>query len=175
MAVNEWRQIVGNAFVHGLRDTFVVVNAPGPEVLELKVHRLEPHAVIRDVTIAGQADYFVTLELPEGQSLGRAADVVEGPTTVAGSPYSSQTWKQFDPMVAGTLEKVVRESCAKLLPQIPAEFPRSQQTGMRMWAESPRMTQPNAPSPSRKCVASELPQWKTASAVEKRALLDQCR
>jgi|GEM_PF-5638190 len=43
-------------------------------------------------------------------------------------------------------------------------------------AQLVRLTEPASTEPPKPtCIASELPQWKTASAVEKKKLLDECR
>ncbi len=177
--VSEWRRILGNALAYALRDSFVLVNESGPQVLELRIGKAIPRAVQRGNTIFAQIDFAVRLELPSGDVLARTATVIEGPISVAEDASS------LDPMVTSAVEAFVRAVAQNSFDLIPTDFPANETlTRVAQWVdfqpEKPKVSLPPEPKPVRsakahKCIAAELPEWETASAEEKGLLLQECR
>lgn len=190
-SVSDWRAIVGQGLTNSLRETFVVVRSSGPGVLELKVLRATPSFLSSGVPamaaapVAGayhgafayggwgatgvqtlQVDYQARLEDDQGNVLGRATGVVS---------QSRSGENTFSDAVGSAVEALVNELGAKLLSRLPEEFTPSNQVSVATYTDAVAPRQIVSPASPARCKASELPEWSTASAVQKKKLLDQCR
>lgn len=169
---DEWRRIVGQAFTDGLRETFVVVNLRRQDVLELHIKRAEPRFVPIGRQVWAQVDFQATLEDGQGRVLARAAEVVTG-------PVPSSDLAHVDLTITSAVEELVRRGASKLVPSIPDTFPARTESSLVVWMDSavasePAASRPRATPKPRRCVAEKLPEWATASAAEKKTLLERC-
>jgi hypothetical protein len=77
--LQEWRKILGNAFVRALKESFVVVQQSGADVAELIVVGASPTMISRNANAFAQIDYSARIEFPHSNVLARATGVAEGP------------------------------------------------------------------------------------------------
>ena len=171
----DWRHIVGQAFTDALRETFVVVNRRGSDVLELHIKRADLRIIIVGRELWAQVDFQTTLVDEHGAVLARAVEVVRG-------PVPASDFEHVDLMVTSTVEEFVRRVASKTLASIPENFPRSTEPTLTDWLDSavareekPAVAEAVAPPRARACVADQLPEWERASAVEKKALIKRCQ
>lgn len=166
----DWRHLAGQAFTDALRETFVVVNRRGNDVLELRIKRADLRIIIIDKQLWAQVDFQASLEDAHGVVLARAVEVVRG-------PVPASDFEHVDLMVTSAIEEFVRRVASKTLPSIPETFPASSEQPLTVWLDSAvaREEAPAAPpKKARTCVADQLPEWSQASAAEKKALLKRC-
>jgi hypothetical protein len=177
--VSQWRQSVGQGFVQALGETFVVVAEPAPDVLELEIKEAAPLLLNTQTALFGQITYRALLKTPDGEVLSRAAGVAK-------APFPATSPGVLHPMVASAIEELVRQVGNKTLVDIPALFRPTSRTPRTVWYDNLRPASaqvalpasaaaPPPPPPQHACQAEALPEWRTASAAEKKALLERCR
>lgn len=182
--VTDWRMSVGQGFVEALRETFVVVDDPAEDVLELEVLEAFPTMVGTQKLVFAQVNYRALLKAPDGEVLARAAGVAQ-------APYPAGGILEVRRMATSAVEELVRVVGNKTLAAIPGLFRPTSRQGWGSWrdnlkgprpAPAPAVAAAPAPPPrpppapiQHACEAESLPEWKTASAAEKKALLERCR